>query len=48
MSDCSHDCSSCGESCGERTAPMDLRAPANELSSIKKVIPAEPEGVSDC
>ncbi|HJC41182.1 MAG TPA: Mrp/NBP35 family ATP-binding protein [Candidatus Intestinimonas pullistercoris] len=38
MSDCSHDCSSCGESCGERTAPMDLRAPANELSSIKKVI----------
>ena len=38
MSDCSHDCSSCGESCSERTAPMDLRAPANELSSIKKVI----------
>ena len=38
MSECTHDCSSCGESCGERTAPMDLRAPANELSRIKKVI----------
>ena len=38
MSECTHDCSTCGESCGERTAPMDLRAPANELSSIKKVI----------
>ena len=23
MSDCTHDCSSCGESCGERTAPQD-------------------------
>lgn len=38
MSDCTHDCSSCGESCGERTEPMDFRAPANELSSIGKVI----------
>ncbi len=38
MSDCNHDCSSCGESCGERTAPQDLRAPANALSSIGKVI----------
>ena len=38
MPECSHDCSSCGESCGERTAPMDLRAPINELSSVKKVI----------
>ncbi len=38
MSECSHDCSSCGESCGERTAPMDLRAPLNELSSVGKVI----------
>ena len=38
MSDCTHECSSCGESCGERTEPQDLRAPLNELSSIKKVI----------
>ena len=38
MSECNHDCSSCGESCGERTAPMDLRAPLNELSSVGKVI----------
>ena len=38
MSDCTHECSSCGESCGERTAPQDLRAPANPLSHIGKVI----------
>ena len=38
MSECTHDCSSCGESCGERTAPMDFRAPMNPLSDIKKVI----------
>ena len=38
MPECSHDCSSCGASCGERTVPTDFRAPANELSHIKKVI----------
>lgn len=38
MSECTHDCSSCGESCGERTAPLDLREPANGLSHIGKVI----------
>ena len=38
MSDCTHDCSSCGESCGERSAPQDFRAPANGLSHIGKVI----------
>ena len=38
MSDCTHDCSTCGESCGERTAPQDFRAPANGLSHIGKVI----------
>ena len=38
MSECTHDCSSCGESCGERTDPQDFLKPANELSSIKKVI----------
>ena len=38
MSECSHDCSSCGESCAERGEPQDFRKPANPLSSIKKVI----------
>ncbi len=38
MNECTHDCSSCGESCGERANPQDFRKPANELSSIKKVI----------
>ena len=38
MSQCTHDCSSCGASCGERTEPQDLRKPANPLSSIKKVV----------
>ena len=38
MSECTHDCSSCGASCGERTEPQDLRKPANKLSNIKKVI----------
>ena len=38
MSECTHDCSSCGESCGESTAPMDFHAPANPLSKIGKVI----------
>lgn len=38
MSECTHDCSSCGESCGERTSPQGLRKPANARSHIKKVI----------
>ena len=38
MSECTHDCSSCGASCGERTELQDLRKPANPLSNIKKVI----------
>lgn len=38
MSGCTQDCSACGSDCGERRAPQDLRQPANELSSIKKVI----------
>ena len=38
MSDCTHNCSSCGESCSERTTPQDFRAPANGLSHIGKVI----------
>ena len=38
MSECTHDCSTCGESCGERTAPQDLHVPVNGLSRIGKVI----------
>ena len=38
MSDCTHDCSSCGQSCASRTAPQDLHEKLNELSSVKKVI----------
>lgn len=38
MSDCTHDCSSCGvEGCGDREKP-DFRAYLNEYSSVKKVI----------
>lgn len=36
MSDCTHDCGSCGSNCGERMAPG--KKPANEMSNIKKVI----------
>ena len=38
MSECTHNCSSCGENCGERTAPQSLLAPANALSKVGKVI----------
>ncbi len=38
MAECTHDCSTCGENCAERTAPVDLRAPANPNSNVKKVI----------
>ncbi len=34
MSECTHDCSSCSADCSSR----DLRAPANALSSVKRVI----------
>ena len=38
MSECTHDCSSCGvEGCGDRETP-DFRAYLNEYSSVKKVI----------
>lgn len=37
MSECTHDCSSCGESCSERK-PESLLAPANSMSKIGKVI----------
>ena len=38
MSECTHDCSTCGQSCAERTAPQDLHEKLNEMSSVKKVI----------
>ena len=37
MSECTHDCSTCGASCSERTQESLLKA-CNELSHIKKVI----------
>ena len=38
MSECTHDCSSCGQSCASRTAPQDLHEKLNAMSSVKKVI----------
>ncbi|NLO85201.1 MAG: Mrp/NBP35 family ATP-binding protein [Clostridiales bacterium] len=38
MSECTHDCSSCGESCGDRSKPQSMLTKPNELSHIKKVI----------
>ena len=38
MSECTHDCSTCGESCSEREAEMDMSAKLNPESSVKKVI----------
>ncbi len=38
MSECTHDCSSCGESCSERQEPQSLLEKPHKLSSIKKVI----------
>lgn len=38
MSDCTHDCATCGENCSEREAEMDLSAKLNPQSSVKKVI----------
>lgn len=38
MSECTHDCSTCGQACSSRTAPQDLHEQLNEFSSVKKVI----------
>ena len=38
MSDCTHDCSSCGSSCAERTAPQSLLKELNPNSKVGKVI----------
>jgi len=38
MSECTHDCASCGESCSDRKEQQDFRSPANSMSHVKKVI----------
>ncbi len=38
MSECTHDCKTCGESCGERTEPQSFLEAQNSMSNIKKVI----------
>ena len=38
MSDCTHDCKTCGSSCGERKEPQSFLAPPNAQSHVKKVI----------
>lgn len=38
MSECTHDCSSCGEACASRNKPEDLREKPHQLSKIKKII----------
>ena len=37
MSECTHDCSTCGESCGERTAPQSFLKEPNAAARIGKV-----------
>ena len=37
MSECTHDCSTCGESCGERTQPQSLMKDKNEHARVGKV-----------
>ena len=38
MSECTHDCSTCGQNCGQRTEPESLLQKPHERSHIKKVI----------
>lgn len=38
MSECTHDCSTCGQECASRTAPQDLHEQLNENSTVRKVI----------
>ena len=37
MSECTHDCSTCGESCGERTEPQSLLKEHNPAAHVGKV-----------
>ena len=38
MSECTHDCSSCGVDCASRQQPESLLEPQNAASNVKKVI----------
>ena len=38
MSECTHDCSTCGEACASRNAPQDMHEALNEYSRVGKVI----------
>ena len=38
MSDCDHQCGSCGESCSDRSEPQDLKVKLHQFSQVKKVI----------
>ena len=38
MSECTHDCSTCGQTCSSRTAPQDFHTDPHPMSHIKKVI----------
>ena len=37
MSECTHDCSTCGENCGERTAPQSFLKEHNPAARVGKV-----------
>lgn len=38
MSECTHDCSTCGQNCSSRTQPQDFHTDPHPMSHIKKVI----------
>ncbi len=38
MSECTHNCATCGESCSERKEAQNFQAPANSMSHVNKVI----------
>ena len=38
MSECTHDCSTCGENCPSRSEPQSFLKSLNPYSSVKKVI----------
>lgn len=38
MSECTHNCETCGQNCSERSQPTDLHEAPHAMSSIKKVI----------
>ncbi|MCM1362933.1 MAG: ATP-binding protein, partial [Clostridiales bacterium] len=38
MSECTHDCSSCGSDCASRQEPQSMIEKPNQMSKINKVI----------